>query len=71
MLHYLFAALDDRFGFLNVFSYITSRTGGAILTAFAFGLFFGPKIISLLKMKQGRGQLFFIGSQKNIFHTSF
>jgi phospho-N-acetylmuramoyl-pentapeptide-transferase len=56
MLHYLFSALDDKLSFLNVFSYITSRTGGAILTALFFGLFFGPKIISLLKLKQGRGQ---------------
>ena len=56
MLHYLFAALEPRFSFFNVFSYTTSRTGAAILTALVCGLFFGPRIIALLKMKQGKGQ---------------
>ena len=41
---------------LNVFRYITFRTGGAIVTALLFVMLFGPWLISLLRLKQGRGQ---------------
>src|ERR671917_1787477 len=41
---------------LNVFRYITFRTGGAIATALLFVFLFGPAIISLLRLKQGKGQ---------------
>ena len=56
MLHYLFTNLSDEFSYFNVFRYLTTRTGGAIITALFFVFVFGPKIISLLKVKQGRGQ---------------
>jgi phospho-N-acetylmuramoyl-pentapeptide-transferase len=41
---------------LNVFRYITFRTGGATATALLFVFWFGPAIISLLRVKQGKGQ---------------
>lgn len=41
---------------LNVFRYITFRTGGATATALLFVFWFGPSIISLLRLKQGKGQ---------------
>jgi phospho-N-acetylmuramoyl-pentapeptide-transferase len=41
---------------LNVFRYITFRTGGATATAVLFVFWFGPAIISLLRLKQGKGQ---------------
>lgn len=41
---------------LNVFRYITFRTGGATATAILFVFWFGPAIISLLRLKQGKGQ---------------
>lgn len=41
---------------LNVFRYITFRTGGAIITALLFVFMFGPAIIALLRLKQGKGQ---------------
>jgi phospho-N-acetylmuramoyl-pentapeptide-transferase len=44
------------FGPLNLFRYITFRTGGATATALFFVFFFGPKIISALRLKQGKGQ---------------
>jgi phospho-N-acetylmuramoyl-pentapeptide-transferase len=47
---------SDQIGVLNVFKYITFRTGGAIFTALIFVLLFGPGIIDLLRVKQGRGQ---------------
>jgi len=41
---------------LNVFRYQTFRTGGAIVTALLFVFLFGPGIIDLLRIKQGKGQ---------------
>ncbi|WGJ15611.1 phospho-N-acetylmuramoyl-pentapeptide-transferase [Methylocapsa sp. D3K7] len=41
---------------LNLFRYITFRTGGATATALFFVFFFGPRIISALRLKQGKGQ---------------
>jgi phospho-N-acetylmuramoyl-pentapeptide-transferase len=41
---------------LNVFRYITFRAGGATATAILFVFWFGPAIISLLRIKQGKGQ---------------
>ena len=56
MLYHLMLSLTDEVSVLNVFRYQTTRTGTAILTALLFILLFGPTIISLLKVKQGRGQ---------------
>jgi phospho-N-acetylmuramoyl-pentapeptide-transferase len=47
---------SDQIGVLNVFKYITFRTGGAIFTALLFVMLFGPGIIDLLRVKQGKGQ---------------
>jgi phospho-N-acetylmuramoyl-pentapeptide-transferase len=41
---------------LNLFRYITFRTGGATATALFFVFFFGPSIIAALRIKQGKGQ---------------
>ena len=41
---------------LNVFKYITFRTGGAIFTALLFVMMFGPAMIDTLRLKQGKGQ---------------
>ncbi len=56
MLYYLSQLLADQFSALNVLRYITFRAGGAIMTALLLLFLFGPKLISLLKVKQGRGQ---------------
>jgi len=53
---YELVAFSDQIGILNVFRYITFRTGGAIFTALLFVLLFGPGIIDLLRLKQGKGQ---------------
>ena len=55
MLH-LLADYASVFGPLNVFRYITFRTAGATATAMFLVLFFGPALISLLRIRQGRGQ---------------
>ncbi|MFZ5735010.1 MAG: phospho-N-acetylmuramoyl-pentapeptide-transferase [Pseudomonadota bacterium] len=41
---------------LNVFRYITFRTGGAMVTAALFVFMFGPWIIDHLRLRQGKGQ---------------
>jgi phospho-N-acetylmuramoyl-pentapeptide-transferase len=43
-------------GPLNVFRYITFRTGGAVVTALLFVFLFGPMIIERLRVIQGKGQ---------------
>ena len=50
------ADFAPQFSFLNVFRYITFRTGGATATALFFVFFFGPRIIASLRLKQGKGQ---------------
>ena len=42
--------------FLNVFRYITFRTGGAMATGALFVFLFGPWIIDHLRLRQGKGQ---------------
>jgi phospho-N-acetylmuramoyl-pentapeptide-transferase len=53
---YWLANFSDTLSFLNVFRYITFRTGGAIVTALVFVFLFGGPIIDLLRLKQGKGQ---------------
>ena len=53
---YALVSFSDQIGPLNVFRYITFRTGGAIMTALLFVFLFGPAIIDLLRVKQGKGQ---------------
>ena len=53
---YMLVTFSEQLGPLNVFRYITFRTGGAIMTALLFVFLFGPVIIDLLRLKQGKGQ---------------
>ncbi|MBN9136774.1 MULTISPECIES: phospho-N-acetylmuramoyl-pentapeptide-transferase [Phyllobacterium] len=55
MLYYL-AGLAEHIQFLNVFRYITFRTGGALITSALIVFLFGPRIIDSLRVRQGRGQ---------------
>ena len=55
MLYWL-VEFSDKLSVLNVFRYITFRTGGAVVTAIVFVFLFGPAIINLLRMMQGKGQ---------------
>lgn len=48
MLYYLSLFKDD-ISFLNIFNYITFRTGGAILTSFLLSLVIGPRLIAKLR----------------------
>src|SRR4051812_11956872 len=53
---YWLADFADKISILNVFRYLTVRTGGATTTAFLFVFLFGPTIIDTLRLKQGKGQ---------------
>ena len=55
MLYWL-VELSDQFQPLNVFRYITFRTGGATMTALFCVFLFGPALIKALRIKQGKGQ---------------
>ncbi|MBL4603590.1 MAG: phospho-N-acetylmuramoyl-pentapeptide-transferase [Emcibacteraceae bacterium] len=56
MLYHLLTSLSDEYTFLNVFSYLTFRTGVSLFTAFIISFLFVPKIIFMLKAKQKKGQ---------------
>jgi phospho-N-acetylmuramoyl-pentapeptide-transferase len=53
---YWLTELSDKVSLLNVFRYITFRTGGAIVTALVFVFLFGGPIIDMLRLRQGKGQ---------------
>src|SRR5687767_27362 len=53
---YELVSFSDQIGVLNVFKYITFRTGGAISTSLLFVMLLGPRIIALLRVKQGKIQ---------------
>ncbi|MBM6595895.1 phospho-N-acetylmuramoyl-pentapeptide-transferase [Microvirga pudoricolor] len=50
------ADFSPYFSPLNVFRYITFRTGAATATGLLFVFLFGPWMISLLRLRQGKGQ---------------
>jgi phospho-N-acetylmuramoyl-pentapeptide-transferase len=50
------ADFSHLFSPFNLFRYLTFRTMGAAATGLFFVFFFGPTIISALRLKQGKGQ---------------
>src|SRR5262245_65506422 len=55
MLYWL-SLFSDQVNILNLFRYLTVRTGGAMVTAGLFVFLCGPWIIDHLRVKQGKGQ---------------
>jgi phospho-N-acetylmuramoyl-pentapeptide-transferase len=53
---YELVSYSDQISALNVFKYITFRTGGATMTALLFVMLFGKRLINLLRVRQGKGQ---------------
>ncbi|MBX9886140.1 MAG: phospho-N-acetylmuramoyl-pentapeptide-transferase, partial [Novosphingobium sp.] len=43
-------------GFANLIRYQSFRSGAALLTALAIGLIIGPRFITMLRVRQGKGQ---------------
>jgi phospho-N-acetylmuramoyl-pentapeptide-transferase len=56
MLYNLLVPFAEQISALNLFRYITFRTGGAIITALIISFVLGPAIINWLKRIQGKGQ---------------
>src|SRR5258708_34394139 len=56
MLFHLLFPRADHFGPLNLFRYLTFRSGGAMVTALLISFLFGPRVIAWLKSKQLEGQ---------------
>ena len=56
MLYHILFPLADQFSALNVFRYLTFRTGGAVITALVISFLFGPVLIEMLKNRQAGGQ---------------
>jgi phospho-N-acetylmuramoyl-pentapeptide-transferase len=48
--------LSEHFKFLNLFRYITFRTGASLFTSALIVFLFGPMIIRSLRIRQGKGQ---------------
>ena len=56
MILYVLLPFADELTVLNVFRYITFRSGGAAMTALLISFAFGPSVIRWLKKKQREGQ---------------
>lgn len=56
MLYHILVSFADQFPVLNVFRYITFRTGGAIMTSLIVAFVFGPYLINTLARYQRGGQ---------------
>ena len=53
---YELVQFSDQIGPLNIFRYISFRAVGATVTALLFVFAFGPMMIDVLRVKQGKGQ---------------
>ena len=56
MLYEYLAPLSEQYTVLNLFNYITFRSGGAVATAFLICVLLGDPMINWLRARQGKGQ---------------
>ena len=56
MLYEWLARYADDFQVFNLFNYITFRVGGALMTSLIIAFILGPRMINLLRSRQGKGQ---------------
>ncbi len=56
MLYNFLSPLAEDYAVLNLFRYLTFRTGGAVLTALIISFIVGPGLIRLLRTRQVEGQ---------------
>jgi len=56
MLYHWLSQYSEQFQLFNLFNYITFRVGGAVMTSMLIAFVFGPKLINVLRAKQGKGQ---------------
>ena len=50
------APYAEQFQIFNLFNYLTFRTGGALMTSMLVAFILGPRMITMLRSKQGKGQ---------------
>jgi len=56
MLYHWLTQYEESFQLFNLFNYITFRTGGALMTSMIIAFILGPRVINMLRSKQGKGQ---------------
>ena len=56
MLYEWLAPLSDQFQLFNLLNYLTFRSGGALMTSMLIAFILGPRIINMLRARQGKGQ---------------
>lgn len=56
MLYHWLSEYSEQFQLFNLFNYITFRVGGAVMTSMLIAFVFGPRLINVLRSKQGKGQ---------------
>ena len=56
MLYEWLSRYAEDFQLFNLFNYITFRVGGALMTSMLIAFILGPRMIKLLRSKQGKGQ---------------
>jgi len=56
MLYEWLAPLSEDFQLFNLFNYLTFRAGSAMMTSLVIAFILGPRMISMLRMRQGKGQ---------------
>ena len=56
MLYEWLAKYSDEFQIFNLLNYITFRVGAALMTSMIIAFVLGPRMINLLRAKQGKGQ---------------
>ena len=56
MLYEWLTRYAEDFQAFNLFNYITFRVGGALMTSMLIAFILGPRMINLLRSKQGKGQ---------------
>ncbi|HEX8903495.1 MAG TPA: phospho-N-acetylmuramoyl-pentapeptide-transferase, partial [Longimicrobiaceae bacterium] len=66
VLYHLLVPLADQNLAFNVFRYVTFRAAGAVVTAFLVAFWFGPSIISRLRMLKAGQVIRTIGPQTHL-----
>jgi len=56
MLYELLAKYSDEFQLFNLLNYITFRVGAALMTSMIIAFVLGPRMINVLRARQGKGQ---------------
>ena len=56
MLYEWLTRYADNFQLFNLFNYITFRVGAALMTSMIIAFILGPRMINMLRAKQGKGQ---------------